>query len=478
MKFPNILRKVSHVFKAAANTAGSVIRPARVVDLPGVDPFTVVPSFLGHALAQAGATALGDAKEVRAGQAPMGMGAAARGSVPVPPGNGVVAVSTDQRTGVIQWHIPAPGEVAKEVSVWVHRAAETARKVGVFQIPGAREAAVDALGEAERVFKNGVGLKSLPPQSLNPHATRPPADLPAWAGLPAMIVHHDHVLTGSIGPGRALLVIHGIIDRVYGFALSPLLVWGDLLETLQVMYGHRVYAFDHLTLSETPEQNATQLLEQIPDGVELDILCHSRGGLVTRCLLRKLQARPRITVKNVVFMAAANQGSPLAAHENLADMLTVLSTLGARLPAAGVVLDAAGRVMVRVAHLLAWGIEWVPGLQTLVPDGPLIRGLNTGPATAVKRYSFIRANLNATTEPVLKQLEMVSDRGFKGILSDLVVPFDGVVDLGSHTPRLSEDAELTTVLGTSSKAQGQWHHLNLLDSPAVRAFILKQLRSA
>jgi len=405
----------------------------------------------------------------------MGMGLQAKASVRIPPGPGVVAVSTDALTGAVEWHIPAPGQLANGVSVWVHREAEAARKVGVFQIPGARAAVIHALAQAESAFKNGVGLKRLPPRSLNPLAAQPPLKLADVAGFPAMVLQNDHLVQGDIGPGRALLLIHGIIDRVYGFALAPLFIWGDLLQQLQAMYGSRVYAFDHPTIFATPEENAAVLVERIPDNVELDILCHSRGGLVARCLLRQLRARPGVTVRNVIFMAAANQGSPLAEHKHLADMLSLLSSRGARSPVSNANLNEAGTVMVRLAQALALGIEDLPGVQALVPGSALIRGLNNDPTKAVERYSFIRANLDATQEPLLKPLEMVSDRGFKGTPSDLVAPFEGVVNLGSHTPQLNEDPEVTDALGTPAKAQGHWHHLNLLDSPKVRAFILKRL---
>ncbi|WUI60523.1 hypothetical protein OG774_22620 [Actinomycetospora sp. NBC_00405] len=55
---------------------------------------------------------------------------------------------------------------------------------------------------------------------------------------------------------------------------------------LERAYDGRIIAFDHPTASVPPEQNAKALLRLIPDDVhlELDIVCHSRGGLVARIL--------------------------------------------------------------------------------------------------------------------------------------------------------------------------------------------------
>jgi hypothetical protein len=295
----------------------------------------------------------------------------------------------------------------------------------------------------------------------------------AYAGLPKLILDQDRRFPGPVGHGRTLIIIHGIIDRVYGFALGPMLAWGDFLGRLQQLYGGRVYAFDHLTLSETPRQNAVQLLNLLPAGLEVDILCHSRGGLVTRCLLNELAANPRVTVRNVVFMAAANQGSPLAEPSHQADLLNVFSALGflSKIPLLGATFEALNALMLRVAYTVASGTGSLPGVDTLVPGGPLITELNQAPAVTPNRCSFIRAHFDHTGEELLKPVEMASDRGFKGILNDLVVPFDGVTDLGIHTPARLPRIEL----GTAASAQGHWHHLNLLDSQAVRDFIIHEL---
>src|SRR5207245_699085 len=45
-------------------------------------------------------------------------------------------------------------------------------------------------------------------------------------------------------------------------------------------YGERIYAFEHRTLSESPADNALQLVNALPAGATVHIVTHSRGGLV------------------------------------------------------------------------------------------------------------------------------------------------------------------------------------------------------
>lgn len=49
-------------------------------------------------------------------------------------------------------------------------------------------------------------------------------------------------------------------------------------------YQDRIIGYDHPTSSVSPQDNAAAFLEMIPPDVtlELDIICHSRGGLVAR----------------------------------------------------------------------------------------------------------------------------------------------------------------------------------------------------
>ena len=83
-----------------------------------------------------------------------------------------------------------------------------------------------------------------------------------------------------LGAGRALLFVHGTFSSCDAFHDLPPAV----MEELSARYGGRLFAFDHPTLSDDPAANAEYLLAQLPAGTSLtvDIVCHSRGGLVAR----------------------------------------------------------------------------------------------------------------------------------------------------------------------------------------------------
>ena len=81
--------------------------------------------------------------------------------------------------------------------------------------------------------------------------------------------------------GPALLFIHGTNNLSHGaFHALP----QSYMRELWDRYQGRVLAFDHPTLSVDPAKNATWLAEQLPPGLglEVDVISHSRGGLVAR----------------------------------------------------------------------------------------------------------------------------------------------------------------------------------------------------
>ena len=115
-------------------------------------------------------------------------------------------------------------------------------------------------------------------------------------------------------PGGTLLFIHGTFSRATGaFSELPL----DSMQALQAIYDDRVIAFDHQSISRDPTENIAWLLGTIPDGLtlDLDIVCHSRGGLVARSLSERTDPMPgtrKIKVHRTALVGAVNDGTILA----------------------------------------------------------------------------------------------------------------------------------------------------------------------
>jgi tetratricopeptide (TPR) repeat protein len=53
---------------------------------------------------------------------------------------------------------------------------------------------------------------------------------------------------------------------------------------LEARYGERIYALQHRSLTESPIQNALALVQALPEGAEVHLVSHSRGGLVGELL--------------------------------------------------------------------------------------------------------------------------------------------------------------------------------------------------
>jgi pimeloyl-ACP methyl ester carboxylesterase/tetratricopeptide (TPR) repeat protein len=51
-------------------------------------------------------------------------------------------------------------------------------------------------------------------------------------------------------------------------------------------YGANAYALEHFSLTQSPMQNALDLLDALPDGARLHLVSHSRGGLIGELLCR------------------------------------------------------------------------------------------------------------------------------------------------------------------------------------------------
>lgn len=97
--------------------------------------------------------------------------------------------------------------------------------------------------------------------------------LPATETLPA-------------GAGPTLILLHGTASSCQGSfgKLWQGTAGASARARLKECYGDRVYSWEHRSLSESPIDNALQLVKRLPAGAELHLLSHSRGGLVGELL--------------------------------------------------------------------------------------------------------------------------------------------------------------------------------------------------
>jgi hypothetical protein len=228
--------------------------------------------------------------------------------------------------------------------------------------------------------------------------------------------------------GRALLMVHGTFSRAHlAFGHLPI----GCMEGLHRLYGGRVFAYDHFTLSHDPRENVRRFLAQIPDGTSLDvdIVCHSRGGLVSRMLSEKqgefsLGSR-HLRVGKVVFVGAPNAGTSLADPAHLGDVLDVFTNLLNFLPDNGVT-DVMTMVIGVLKQCAVGAMGGLEGLQSMRPDGEFENWMNAGARTGDTRYYALAANVTPV-DPGLRHF--VVARGLNKLLkgpNDFVVPTEGV----------------------------------------------------
>src|SRR4029450_10907329 len=128
------------------------------------------------------------------------------------------------------------------------------------------------------------------------------------------------------------LLLHGTNAQTHdanGFGAME----ASLVEHLNRSYD-QVIAFDHPTLTVDPEENAAELARWLASAgatlEHLDILSHSRGGLVARSLLRRGDGPAG--VRNIVFVATPHRGTELADPQHLGGFVDRMLTLAMVVP--------------------------------------------------------------------------------------------------------------------------------------------------
>lgn len=235
--------------------------------------------------------------------------------------------------------------------------------------------------------------------------------------------------------GPALLFIHGTFSTAQGgFHDIPV----ELMNALNGRYGGRVFALDHFTLSHDPTRNVSWLLDSLrersPDSrLEVDVVCHSRGGLVARTLDRAGALGldgDRVKVRKIAFVGVPNQGTQLAQPDHMVEMIDRLTTGLNVLPPGGVA-DVLDGILIAVKIIGHGALKALDGLRAMDPQGDVLRALNQSGASSATYYA-VAANYEPT-DPGLKGLvsrakDAVVDRIFEGAANDLVVPELGVYD--------------------------------------------------
>ena len=232
----------------------------------------------------------------------------------------------------------------------------------------------------------------------------------------------------QLAQGRALLLVHGTFSQAHsafgGFA-------PETVAALHQAYGGRVFAFDHFTLSHDPRENVARLFQSVPEEVRLDvdIVCHSRGGLVSRVLAEQQGTfslgSKGLRVGKVVFVASPNAGTALADRDHMGDLLDTFTNVLNFIPD-NPVTDVLGGVVTVAKQLAVGAMGGLDGLMAMTPGGPFQQTLNRAGDGDGVHYFALGARYTPT-DPGLRAF--VTGRLLNKVFgadNDLVVPTESV----------------------------------------------------
>jgi CHAT domain-containing protein/pimeloyl-ACP methyl ester carboxylesterase len=204
---------------------------------------------------------------------------------------------------------------------------------------------------------------------------------------------------------------------IHGTASSTLGSFGAFLgdeaqphwRVLRDTFGEDIYAFEHRTMSESPIDNAIQLVSALPRKARVYLVSHSRGGMVGDlvCLqgieaqhisnfkredanladadlhdrknLEKLAAaiaQKQLRIERFVRCASPARGT-LLAGENIDTFLSVLTNLVGLIPGIGgtPLYEVVKRVTLQIVKNRTKP-ELIPGIEAMMPTSPLVAFLN------------------------------------------------------------------------------------------------------
>jgi bacillolysin len=262
----------------------------------------------------------------------------------------------------------------------------------------------------------GVSMKFLERNARKGIVVMKGNDPEAWERVERI----DQLTLPAGRPLRLMLWIHGTFSSTVG-SFGALTATPDgrlLLQQANQKYD-AVLGFDHATLSETPHENAVDLVERLgrfARAVTIDCVTYSRGGLVFRSLVEQLlparAGNSLARLDQAIFVAVPNNGTLLAEPGHwraLVDLYTNLAAGAFALlrpsPLGGAVAGVFSGLLSGLGALVKFLADVVvskgavPGLAAMQAKGEFIRRLNaSGPAQplpATTRYMAVTANFDA-----------------------------------------------------------------------------------
>ncbi len=236
-----------------------------------------------------------------------------------------------------------------------------------------------------------------------------------------------------------------------------------LREALLPVYGDRAFALEHRTLTESPIDNALALARRLPDGADLHLVSHSRGGLVGEVLALSGCADLAAT------LTAEQVKTLFAADRTLAPQLGLRPLGEAEMRARDAAYDADRQRLLELIEVFAKKRLTIsrfvrvacPARGTTLASGRLDRWLSvldfvataaTGNGLFANGLDFLLAVVKERTDP----------RTLPGV--EAMMPGSALTRLLNATPALVTSADLSVIAGDIEAGDGLWNSLKVLAS--------------
>jgi hypothetical protein len=222
---------------------------------------------------------------------------------------------------------------------------------------------------------------------------------------------------------RVLLFIHGFASSVAGSHASQVLP--ELAQGYDAVLG-----YDHPTISSDPLDNARALLAMVPEDLRLsvDILAHSRGGLVARSLVELADPAVQFTPRRLITHGSPHGGTRLADPERWDRLISLGMTAASWLALAAGAAVWIPKLLEFVLKAAAQGVFSLPGVAAMTPGGDFIRKLNAPGDSALAervRYSTVASSFsifNVKQAGFKQAFQALATQAFINAPNDLVVP--------------------------------------------------------
>jgi len=385
------------------------------------------------------------------------------------------------RAGVLEWHFSA---------VLAPSATKGPRRAAALREEAPEGDLVD-LFEFETLDANSVGaFLEKADARMNRRLESPQRMYRVSRPAPGATPGSAPVTAPLAGKKRRLLVVHGTFSRslalIEGMARATN---GDAFFKSVFDTYDEVLAFEHPTMAVSPVLNALDLRAELAkiDG-PLDIVAHSRGGLVTRWALEAF-GLPASRVR-AVLVGSPLGGTSLASPPRLKATLGLLSNVGAALKGAGALASAyvpfmvAPLAILKVATavvgvvgktpILDGAIAMIPGLaaQSRVRNNPELLRLRAMSSGGRADYYVVTSDFQPES-PGWKFWEWFRGKQVANAAADKVFP--GRNDLVVDTESMSDMPH-----GIAARRQfgtnGTVHHMNYFEQAGTLSFIMESLQ--